>query len=118
MGGIGVISLAGIVVNNNIVLIDTYNVLRAQGFAVMDAILRTGAQRLRPVMLTTITTILGLMPMVLQINIDFFNRTAVLWRTFNPVVGTACNCGCRWFSLCHAINARIDSLFIGTKRLA
>jgi len=77
MGGIGVISLAGIVVNNNIVLIDTYNVLRSQGFAVMDAILRTGAQRLRPVMLTTITTILGLMPMVLQINIDFFNRTAV-----------------------------------------
>jgi len=77
MGGIGVISLAGIVVNNNIVLIDTYNVLRREGYAVIDAILRTGAQRLRPVMLTTVTTILGLMPMVLQINIDFFNRSAV-----------------------------------------
>lgn len=77
MGGIGVISLAGIVVNNNIVLIDTYNVLRREGFPVTDAILRTGAQRLRPVMLTTITTILGLMPMVLQVNLDFFNRTAV-----------------------------------------
>ncbi len=76
-GGIGVISLAGIVVNNNIVLIDTYNVLRKEGFGVVDAILRTGAQRLRPVMLTTITTILGLLPMVLQVNLDFFQRTIV-----------------------------------------
>ncbi|PCI62365.1 MAG: MFS transporter [Gammaproteobacteria bacterium] len=77
MGGIGVISLAGIVVNNNIVLIDTYNVLRKEGYSVVDAVLRTGAQRLRPVMLTTITTILGLMPMVLQVNLDFINRTVV-----------------------------------------
>ena len=77
MGGIGVISLAGIVVNNNIVLIDTYNVLRKEGYPVVDAILRTGAQRLRPVMLTTITTILGLLPMVLQVNLDFFERTIV-----------------------------------------
>ena len=77
MGGIGVISLAGIVVNNNIVLIDTYNVLRKEGYAVVDAILRTGAQRLRPVMLTTITTILGLLPMVMQVNLDFFERTIV-----------------------------------------
>ncbi len=77
MGGIGIISLAGIVVNNNIVLIDTYNVLRKQGFSVVDAILRTGAQRLRPVLLTTITTILGLLPMVMQVNLDFFARTIV-----------------------------------------
>ncbi len=62
MSGIGVISLAGIVVNNNIVLIDTYNVLRREGIAKLDAIMRTGAQRLRPVMLTTVTTILGLLP--------------------------------------------------------
>ncbi|WP_083232468.1 efflux RND transporter permease subunit [Endozoicomonas atrinae] len=74
MCGIGVISLAGIVVNNNIVLIDTYNLLRKQGMKAEEAILRTGAQRLRPVMLTTITTILGLMPMVLSTNIDLFNH--------------------------------------------
>ncbi len=74
MSGIGVISLAGIVVNNNIVLIDTYNVLRKQGMSYTDAILRTGAQRFRPVMLTTVTTILGLMPMVLEMNIDLINR--------------------------------------------
>lgn len=74
MSGIGVIALAGIVVNNNIVLIDTYNVLRREGVPAMEAILRTGAQRLRPVLMTTVTTILGLMPMVLEINIDFLGR--------------------------------------------
>ncbi|MGF1764170.1 efflux RND transporter permease subunit [Aliivibrio kagoshimensis] len=74
MSGIGVIALAGIVVNNNIVLIDTFNKLREQGLATSEAILRTGVQRLRPVMLTTVTTILGLMPMVLEMNIDLMNQ--------------------------------------------
>lgn len=63
--------------NNNIVLIDTYNALRKEGYGAVDAILRTGAQRLRPLLLTTITTILGLLPVVLQVSLDFFNRTAV-----------------------------------------
>ena len=75
MSGIGVIALAGIVVNNNIVLIDTFDVLRRQVADPLQAILLTGAQRLRPVMLTTVTTILGLMPMVFQLNIDFVSRT-------------------------------------------
>lgn len=75
MSGVGVIALAGIVVNNNIVLIDTFDTLRRTGkFTVRDAILRTGAQRLRPVLLTTVTTVLGLIPMVLQLNIDFAAR--------------------------------------------
>ncbi len=74
MSGIGVIALAGIVVNNNIVLIDTYNILRQEGFAPHEAILRTCAQRLRPVLLTTVTTILGLLPMVFKVNIDFITR--------------------------------------------
>ncbi len=74
MSGIGVIALAGIVVNNNIVLIDTYNILRAGGMPAVEAVLRTAAQRLRPVLLTTITTILGLMPMVLKLNIDLLHR--------------------------------------------
>lgn len=74
MSGIGVIALAGIVVNNNIVLIDTYNQLRKKGYDKVNAIMHTGAQRLRPVLLTTITTILGLMPMVLEMNIDLINR--------------------------------------------
>ncbi|MFT7052545.1 MAG: multidrug efflux pump [Psychromonas sp.] len=75
MSGIGVIALAGIVVNNNIVLIDTYNVLKNTEKSTENAILRTGAQRIRPVLLTTVTTIFGLMPMVLKINVDFFTRS-------------------------------------------
>ena len=78
MSGIGVIALAGIVVNNNIVLIDTFDRLRKEMADPRDAILLTGAQRLRPVVLTTVTTVLGLLPMVLQINIDFVNREVSL----------------------------------------
>ena len=68
------LALAGIVVNNNIVLIDTYAHLRKQGMPALEAVLRTGAQRLRPVMLTTVTTIFGLLPMTLQLNINFISR--------------------------------------------
>lgn len=74
MGGIGVIALAGIVVNNNIVLIDTYNDLRKQGLGASEAILRTAAQRLRPVMLTSVTTVLGLLPMVFALSIDIIGQ--------------------------------------------
>jgi multidrug efflux pump len=74
MSGVGVIALAGIVVNNNIVLIDTFDRLKVTIVDAREAILRTGAQRLRPVLLTTITTILGLMPMVLGVNINFMTR--------------------------------------------
>ena len=61
----GVIALAGIVVNNNIVLIDAYQRLREHGFEPVDAAVRTAAQRLRPVFLTTLTTIVGLTPLIL-----------------------------------------------------
>ena len=74
MSGVGVIALAGIVVNNNIVLIDTFDRVRKRVADPMEAIIRTGAQRLRPVLLTTVTTILGLMPMVTRVNIDFVTR--------------------------------------------
>jgi multidrug efflux pump len=74
MSSVGVITLAGIVVNNNIVFIDTYNVLRRRGLDAYDAVLRTCAIRLRPVLLTTVTTIIGLMPMVLGVNIDLIGR--------------------------------------------
>ena len=77
MGGIGVIALAGIVVNNNIVLIDTYNDLKRAGMSPLEAALRTGAQRLRPVVLTSVTTALGLLPMVIGVNLNFFTREIV-----------------------------------------
>ena len=73
MSGIGVIALAGIVVNNNIVLLDTYKSLRKRGESVRDAIIRTGAQRLRPVLLTTLTTFFGLIPMAIGLNINFID---------------------------------------------
>lgn len=74
MSGIGVIALAGIVVSNNIVLIDTYNELRARGLDPEEAILRTGAQRLRPVLLTTFNGVLGLLPLVFKLNVDVIGR--------------------------------------------
>jgi len=74
MCGIGIIALAGIVVNNNIVLIDTYNDLRSRGQPAKEAILRTAAQRMRPVLLTSITTVLGLMPMVFSLSIDIIGQ--------------------------------------------
>lgn len=72
--GIGTIALAGIIVNNNIVLIDTYNKLAEAGMNAREAVLRTCAQRLRPVLLTKIVMILGLLPMALGMNIDFLDR--------------------------------------------
>ncbi len=85
MSGIGVIALAGIVVNNNIVLLDTYKELRKKGEDIKSAILRTGAQRLRPVLLTTLTTFFGLVPMAVGLNINFiefqlnFNSPSSQW---------------------------------------
>jgi multidrug efflux pump subunit AcrB len=73
MTGIGVISLAGVVVNNAIVLIDYVNLLRKKGMELTEALLTAGTVRFRPVMLTAITTILGLTPMALGISFDFKN---------------------------------------------
>ncbi len=87
MVGMGLIALAGIVVNNNIILIDTYNQLRRQGLEPREAALETGSLRLRPVLLTAVTTILGLMPMVLSINVDLvtpslgFGAPSTQWWT-------------------------------------
>ncbi len=73
MTGIGVISLAGVVVNNAIVLLDYVQQLRDQGMDVRTALLRAGTVRFRPVMLTATTTILGLVPMAIGLAIDFAN---------------------------------------------
>lgn len=77
MSGIGIIALAGTIVNNNIVLIDTFDRIK-NDFPPFEAIMRTGAQRLRPVFLTAITTVLGLLPMVFQMNIDFLGREVTI----------------------------------------
>jgi multidrug efflux pump subunit AcrB len=71
MTGIGVISLAGVVVNNAIVLIDYINLLIKEGMEVNAALVRAGTVRFRPVLLTATTTILGLLPMAIGISYDF-----------------------------------------------
>jgi multidrug efflux pump len=78
MTGVGVISLAGVVVNNAIVLIDYINKLRERGMALKEAVISAGATRLRPVLLTAITTILGLIPMVTGVSFDF-RHMAISW---------------------------------------
>jgi multidrug efflux pump len=74
MGGIGVIANAGVIVNNNIVLIDTYDRLRREGVAARDAILETCRERARPVVLTAVTAVLGVLAVAFGINIDFLHR--------------------------------------------
>ena len=71
MTGMGVISLAGVVVNNAIVLLDYTNLLRQRGRSCREAIIEAGCTRFRPVMLTAITTILGLVPMATGISYNF-----------------------------------------------
>lgn len=78
MTGIGCISLAGVVVNNAIVLIDFVNQSRKTGMAIDEAIVFAGATRFRPVMLTAITTVLGLIPMAIGISFDFRNFSWIL----------------------------------------
>ncbi len=78
MTGVGVISLAGVVVNNAIVLIDYTNRLRGRGMAIKEAVISASATRLRPVLLTAVTTILGLIPMITGVSFDF-HKGAISW---------------------------------------
>lgn len=74
MTGTGLLALAGIVVNHNIVLIDTFHRLLEGGMDPIEAAIRSSVQRLRPVFLTTITAIGGLLPMMFAIEINFATR--------------------------------------------
>jgi multidrug efflux pump subunit AcrB len=71
MTGLGIISLAGVVVNNSIVLVDLYQRLKAEGVPAGEAVIQAGILRLRPVLLTAVTTILGLIPMAIGWSLDF-----------------------------------------------
>jgi multidrug efflux pump len=76
LGGVGIVALAGIIVHNNIILLDTYNHLRRNQpeLSLVELAVRTGAQRLRPVFLTVITAGLGLVPLALGISVDVLGR--------------------------------------------
>jgi len=71
MTGVGVISLAGVVVNNAIVLLDYTRKLQERGQDILSAAVEAGETRLRPVLLTASTTIIGLVPMALGVSYDF-----------------------------------------------
>ena len=93
MTGIGVISLAGVVVNNNIVLIDYINVLRRRGMTRREAVVHAGLRRFRPVTLTAITTILGLIPLTFGFGFDIYSlsfsgsgESAEFWKSMGVAV--------------------------------
>ena len=92
MTGTGIVALAGIVVNNNIVLIDTYQEY-SQYMPRIEAIVRTAEARIRPVLLTTITTMAGLAPMMFGLSLDFIgggysidSPTALWWKQLATAV--------------------------------
>ena len=78
MSGIGVIALAGVVVNNNIVLIDTYDRLREEGWDKMDAVLQTCRERARPVVLTAVSAILGVLPIAFGLGLEIFHHETTI----------------------------------------
>lgn len=95
MGGIGIISLAGVVVNNAIVLIDYIAQLRDKGKSVRDAVVLAGMLRLRPVFLTAITTILGMVPIAIGMDINFYR--------FPNIVVFGSEGGAMWVPMAHAV---------------
>lgn len=93
MVGMGTIALAGVIVHNNIVLIDTYNELRHKGMSPTEAALETGCLRLRPVTLTAVATVVGLIPMVLGVNVNLMEPSlgigapaAQLWTQLSTAI--------------------------------
>jgi len=80
MTGIAIVALSGIVVNNNIVLIDTFNRLKEEfpSLSREDVVIKTCRQRLRPILLTTATTIFGLMPLAMGLSIDVIGREIIV----------------------------------------
>ncbi len=78
MSGIGVIALAGVVVNNNIVLIDTYDRLRSEGWEKLEAVLQTCRERARPVVLTALSAILGVLPIAFGLGLELFHHETTI----------------------------------------
>lgn len=102
MTGLGIVALAGIVVKNGIVLIDTYNHYnRGDGVEPTKAMLITAAQRVRPVLLTATVTALGVIPMAVNVEFDFIRRE-IVW---GGLAGS-------WFT--HLSAALVSGLFVST----
>jgi HAE1 family hydrophobic/amphiphilic exporter-1 len=86
--GIGVIVLVGIVVNNAIVLVDYTNTLRKRGLSIRESIIQAGSVRLRPILMTTTTTVLGLLPMALGLGEGAEIRTPMAWTIIAGLISS------------------------------
>ena len=81
IGALGLVMLIGIAVKNGIVLVDYTNLMRDRGYALNEAIALSGASRLRPVLMTAFTTLLGMLPMALSTG-----EGSEMWRPLGIVV--------------------------------
>ena len=88
---LGLLSLAGIIINNAIVLIDRINTERENGLSVRDALLSASAKRLRPILMTTVTIVLGLMPIIVYKDVLFYDLAIVV--SSGLLVGTVLTLG-------------------------
>jgi multidrug efflux pump subunit AcrB len=93
MSGVGLVSLVGVVVNNALVLIDYTNQLRSRGMALDEAVVAAGATRLRAVIMGSVCTVLGVIPMIAGVSYDFHqmaiawqSESTLWWRTMSTMV--------------------------------
>ncbi len=109
--GVGIVALAGIVVNNNIVLIDTYNYLRRHNrlLTASEAVYSAAKSRFRPVMLTTVTTIVGLLPLANGLSIDLVNRSFHYRWDGSLLVAASGQCNCQWVSGVYYTHPPVDA---------
>jgi multidrug efflux pump subunit AcrB len=85
-GMLGLLSLAGVIINNGIVLIDKIDAERAAGRESYDAVVMAAVSRFRPIVMTTITTILGVMPLIISHDALFYSLAIIL--AFGLAAGT------------------------------
>ncbi len=114
---LGIIACAGVVVNDNLVLIDRVNNLRGRGVVLRDALLQGGRDRFRPIVLTSVTTFVGLLPITLERSVQaqflipmVLSLTfGVLFATFVTLIFVPC-----LYLFCDAVGRRFNRLFGGT----
>jgi multidrug efflux pump subunit AcrB len=90
-GILGLLSLAGVIINNGIVLIDRIDSERAMGTAPYEAVVKSAISRFRPILMTTITTILGVMPLILSVDPLFYSMAGII--AFGLAFGTLLTLG-------------------------
>ncbi len=88
---LGLLSLAGVIINNGIVLIDKIDLDRAKGQTPYAAVVSAALSRLRPILMATVTTVFGLMPLILSVDPLFFSMAVII--AFGLIFGTVLTLG-------------------------